>query len=103
MEQELLALLKQTVSIAGTTTNKYDEQVPGTPTSYPARVEYNNVLVKDSQGKEVVSKAQVILDGTVSVGSLDEITLPDGTKPIILSIEKNPDETGNIHHVVVYT
>lgn len=103
MEAELKALLKQTVQVASTTLNTYGEQIEGTPTSYPARTEYKYKMVRDSQGREVVSKAQTYLDGDAKISASSIITLPDGTKPLILDIEKTPDETGEIHHIVVYT
>lgn len=103
MEADFLELLNQTIQIAKTTINEYGEPVPGVPTSYPARVEYEHTMTRDSQGQEVLSKSQVYLDGTVGVTAKDEITLPDGSKPLILSVEATPDEDGTIHNVVVYT
>jgi len=103
METEFLEWLNQNVQIADTTTNAYGEEVPGTPVAYAARVEYNHTMTRNDLGQEVVSKAQTYLSGNVPVTTKSQITLPDGNKPLILSVEANPDETGTIHHKVVYT
>jgi len=103
-EQDFLEWFKQTVTIEPYYgQNQYAEPIYGLPIEYPAFVQRKTKLVRSAAGKEVVSTAQVYLNGTVNIDIQDRITLPDGSQPAILSVEVLPDELGNVHHVVVYT
>ena len=59
------------------------------------------------QGSEAISTASILMDGAVSsvldAYGRDRITLPDGTKPLILAIEDGQDDQGNIIYVEVST
>lgn len=81
--------------------NSYSKRSFGSPANYSARVVKINKLVKASDGGEVLSTTQVWIQGTPTVTPEDRITLPDGTTPIILSVEKYPDDNGD-HHVKVF-
>ncbi|MBC7340893.1 MAG: hypothetical protein H5U02_00305 [Clostridia bacterium] len=101
-ERDFLAWFKQTVTVEPFSgTNAYSEPVYGAPVTYSAFVQRKTKLVRDRTGREVVSTAQVYLDGSVNVGVQDRITLPDGSQPVVLSVEVLPDETGSAHHKVV--
>ncbi len=69
----------------------------GTPVSYRARVVYKPRLVRGADGAEVISPVTVWLAEYVNVGAQDQITLPDGTTPTVIAVEKVPDEVG-AHH-----
>lgn len=75
-------------------------------TTYAARVEGHQHVVIDVAGKEVVAKT-VVYVGTTTTGGTpaftvrDQITLPDGTTPVILSIDTVRDESG-VHHQAVH-
>lgn len=62
---------------------------------------------KDLNGSEAVSNCSVLMDGAVSsvldAYGRDRITLPDGTHPLILSIEDGIDDTGETIYVEVST
>jgi len=104
LEQDFLEWFNQTVTIEPFTgVNTYGEPQYGDSVQYSAFVQRKTKLVRDRMGQEVVSSAQVYLDGSVDVSIQDRITLPDGSQPVILSIEALPDETGSIHHKVVNT
>jgi len=104
LEQDFLEWFNQTVTIEPFTgVNTYGEPQYGDPVQYSAFVQHKTKLVRDRTGQEVVSTAQVYLDGSVDVGIQDRITLPEGSQPVILSIEVLPDETGSTHHKVVNT
>lgn len=79
----------------------YGERSFGSPASYDARIVKINKLVKTSDGSEKMSTSQVWIQGTPVVTPEDQITLPDGSTPIILSVEKFPDDNGD-HHVKVF-
>jgi len=104
LEQDFLKWFNQTVKIESfTSINIYGEPQYGTAVQCSAFIEYKTKLVRDATGQEVVSTVQIYLDGSIDVNIQDRITLPDGSQPVILSIEALPDETGSIHHKVVNT
>jgi len=104
LEQDFLEWFNQTITLEPFTgVNTYGEPQYGTAVQYSAFVQRKTKLVRDRIGQEAVSTSQVYLNGTVNVDIQDRITLPDGSRPVILSIEALPDETGNIHHKVVNT
>lgn len=103
-ERDFLTWFNQTVTIESFIgVNAYAEPQYDLPVQYPAFVQHKTKLVRDRFGQEVVSTAQVYLDSAVEIGGQDRITLPDGSQPVILSIEALPDETGAVHHKVVNT
>lgn len=51
--------------------------------------------------QEVVSTATVYCSGVPEWTGQDQITLPDGSTPLILQVDTYPDEDG-LHHQVVY-
>lgn len=76
----------------------------------PARIEMETRLVRDVQGREVVSMARVFMrptasDGTTYIPTIkDQITLPAGYNPLtppIIAILRHNDtvsEGGGVHH-----
>jgi len=63
----------------------------------------SNKLVRDRTGIEKISTCQILLSGGSTVGYKDRVTLPDGSQPLILSIEYMPDFDGNNEYVRVFT
>jgi hypothetical protein len=60
------------------------------------RVVHKLTLARDREGREVVSKSHAYVDeGTRTIKEQDRITLPDGTQPSILSIQRTPDSSGD--------
>jgi hypothetical protein len=77
-------------------------QYSGDAISYTARVVYITRRVTSMiSGEEVVSNTSVWVADLESVSVHGELTLPDGTKPKILSWEKYPDARG-FHHVKIF-
>ncbi len=110
---ELDEVLNQTVTIEPI--NSVDAS--GDP-SYNAGVQYKAMVQRrvkivrtfrgqDIGGSEAVSTCSVLMDGSVSASldrfGRDRITLPDGTQPLILSIEDGIDDTGATIYVEVST
>jgi hypothetical protein len=54
-------------------------------------------LVRTDDGREVVSNATIYVAGDQSITAEDQVTLPDGTTPPILTVYSYPDDEG-IHH-----
>lgn len=78
----------------------YGAKTVGTAVAYSARVIFKNQRVLAPDGTERVARGTVWVQGTPTMTVEDDITLPDGDVPTILSVETIPDEDG-IHHVKV--
>jgi hypothetical protein len=76
-----------------------------TVTTFLARVENVNKLLRGKDGQEVVSSCQIYCDYDTVIELKDKITCSDFDVPFpeILKIDSNPDETGAIDHFVIYT
>lgn len=75
----------------------------GPAVTYSCREEAVVRLIKNQQGEDVVNTSRVFLAPNVVVGYYDRITLGNGTQPIILKINANPDVFGTNAYVEVDT
>lgn len=75
-----------------------------TITIVACRIEYYNKLIRDKDGQETVSTCQIYCDYN-TMNEKDKIILSGTSRidPEIVSIQHNPDEFGNIDHMVIYT
>ena len=104
MDASLLLLLNQLITIEPTTgMDAYGQSSYGTGVSVKARVEGKNRMVMDAQGNNVVSGTTIYVDGITVVATSSRITLPNGTKPLVLAIAEMPDINGTCHHKIIYT
>ena len=107
MDQELLNLCKQIVTrYAYTSTDKNNDYTwSATSTTFLARVEFNNQLIRDVNGQETLSTCQIYCNGTTTIDTRDKITYTGAipTYPEILKIESQPDENGAIYYKCIYT
>jgi hypothetical protein len=74
-----------------------------TGTSYPARIQMKNHLVRDRNGREVTARGRVFLGTAVVPGIDDKLELPvqfTPRNPPIIDVAPKYDEHG-IHHVVL--
>lgn len=74
-----------------------------TPTTIQCRVELRNRIVKDRNGRDVVSRGRVFLNTTTPPGISDRIVLPAGyvpREPPIIAVNPCNDELGT-HHVTL--
>jgi hypothetical protein len=68
-----------------------------------ARIVDDVVLVKDSEGQDIVSAGRAYLAGDYSSLTLGhKITLPSGETPVIVKIDSKNDTSATTHHTVVY-
>ena len=105
IEAEFLELMVDTVVITTATgvRNLYArEGQSSTSASYRGRYVRRNQMVRDDAGDEVVSRSQLWLFGAPSLTPRDKITLPDGTTPVILAVERYPDDNGAHHEKVFF-
>ncbi len=73
----------------------------GSATSYSCRVVYKNQRVLSSDGNEVVARGMIWFAGVPDIDPNDKITMPDGSAPPIISVERYTDEVG-LHHTKVF-
>lgn len=73
----------------------------GYAVSRQCRVVAKPQVIRDKDGRERVSRARVFMGGAFGIDPKDRITLPDGTQPPILQVQKFPDEDGAHHEVVL--
>ncbi len=100
LDQSFLDLMTQTVKIAPTTFDDRGQSTPGSAVSWPAYVDKKNRLVLGSTGQQVVSSTRVIAGGLTGATVTSQITLPDGTTPLILSVETLSDTSGPLFDVI---
>ena len=103
---DLRDLFTQTVSVKPfSSVDDYGQSVYGAAVEHTARVVARQRRVFDTEGVERISVAEVWLltaPGSVAADFVKgQLTLPDGTTPPILNVERIPDEDGD-HHVKVY-
>lgn len=98
-------LMKSTVTVKHFTGyDNYGASAFGTAASYNARIVYEPKRILAQNGQEAVSSVQVWISGSVppAMNVKDQITLPDGTKPVIMRLDQVYDESGTEHHTKVY-
>ena len=95
-------LMKQTVTVkAKTSRDSHGKPTFGSGTDWKARVAFKAEWLRDPEGRAVLAKGAVWFLGAPAVTVEDQITLPDGTTPPILFVERPPDQTGAVHHTKV--
>ena len=96
LDPDLLEMMTQTVTIAPLTgRDNYGKPTFGTGVVWRARIKGTNRRVVDHAGQEAVSTTEVWIGGVSGIGPTDQLTLPDGTSPPLLKVERYPDEDGN--------
>jgi hypothetical protein len=80
----------------------YGEATYGDPAPYRARVEQTTRRVLTRDGQERVSGTVTYLVADRPIDPRSKLTLPDGTTPVILSVESAVDEDGT-YYVAVRT
>ena len=83
--------------------DEFGEPSYGASVSYPARIVHAMKLVRNDEGREVVSNARAFVNtGTTAISPKARVTLPDGTQPKILTVERFPDEAGEIATTIYF-
>lgn len=101
IDPALQRLAPHTVTISPFSSyNSYGESSFGAGVSYQCLIEKKPRMVKDAQGKEVVSSAAVYLTSAPGITVKDKVTLPDLSSPQILSFGTYPNQSGDYFTVV---
>lgn len=86
--------------------DEYSKPILGPPVTYKGRVEYKTRRVVATSGSmiavDVVSAGAVYFYGTPAISVDDEITLPDGKKPKIITWDRATDESSVVCTIVYF-
>ena len=107
MDAALEALLRQTVTREPKTANAASgsyggESYGAAEAGIQARVRRGRSRIRTPQGDEVVPAWEVILKGNQAIAVGDRLTVPAGTKHLVVKLHEPPDERGVIHHKRVW-
>ena len=84
-------------------TDSYGKPTYGNAVTVSARVAAMPKMVRSAEGRETVSSTTAWIESPlIPIGATDRITLPDGTTPKILSVQRVPDETGQVFTTVFF-
>jgi len=103
LETEFRELMGEAITLkAPSSVDKYGKRSFGNAQSFTGRVEPKLHMTRDSAGREVVGRGIVYVYGAPVVTPEWELTLADGSKPIIISAYHARDEDGAHHTAISY-
>jgi hypothetical protein len=104
IEREFLELMHQEITYERMTGRNAIGGDPsfGPPQTARARVVHHQRLVVASDGQEKMSRTTAWIFGTPGLTADDRVTLPDGSQPFIINIERFPDEKGMHHEKIAF-
>lgn len=96
-------LMNQVVSHAeSASVGEYGGHAFGSAVDYSARVVYKSKLIRQKDGSEVLSRGVIWFQTNIDISVEDEVTLPDGSTPPLLMVDRYSDETNDFHHTKVF-
>jgi hypothetical protein len=102
VEPEFDEMMNDTVTVASrTVTDSYGRHTWGTPVSLNGRVSFQTRLIRNSEGREVVSSGRVYLHEAIAASPDAKLVLPSGATPVVSAIDTFTDELGN-HHTTIH-
>lgn len=75
----------------------YGDPTYGKLSSYKARVNYETHFIRAATGEQVVARGWAIMATVNPVSVNDKISLPDGSSPLILTVNVETDEKGPLY------
>lgn len=95
-------MMSDTITVFGASTvDKYGKQsFSGTGTAYQCRLVFENRMIRDDDGREIVEAGRAIVYGVAVASVKDRVTLPGGKSPLVTSVATIKDEVGE-HHTVI--
>ena len=104
-DAQLLSLMPSTIKVSTRTTHSFS----GTPsfasstTSYRARIVSKPGYIRGPEQEEIEYRtvAWARSTGATSITASDRVTLPDGSRPPVVGVERYADQDGQ-HHVKIY-
>lgn len=102
MDQAFLDMMPFSVTLEPVASiDRYGKKTYGAAIAAPGRVSYGQVMTTSSGGQNVVARGKVTLGGVFGVTAEYRLTLPDGSQPPILNVERIADES-EWHHEVIF-
>lgn len=108
--EDFAGMLPSVVQIAAVTvTPPYNDSTPGTAHPFPCYIEEKPMLITDSTGEQIVSSGAVytgLASSDTSAFPVDSpahlltLTLPNGTTPRVLSVDRLSDSEGDYAVIV---
>lgn len=99
-EAAFLGLMNSTVTVSTRAShNNYGEPSYGSGSTYRARINAKTGFVRTAEGETIEFNTVVWVASTKAFTADDKITLPDGSAPQVLAVERPFDEDGTQHHV----
>jgi hypothetical protein len=103
MEAEFLDMMPHLITFEPNVgTNLYSKPSYGSPQTVRGRVVYGAQKTTNEGGQEVVARGKVTVGATLGLTPKYRMTLPDGTQPVIINVDRYPDEYGAHHEVVFF-
>lgn len=94
-------MMSETITLyPASTIDAYGKQSYGAGVTYQARLVYEQKILRDSEGREIVQQGRAIIYGVATGSVKDRLQLPDGTRPLITSFDTVRDEDGDHHSVI---
>lgn len=109
LDAALRPLFNQTVTTKSLSTHSFygAPSYSASASSWEARIEERTHVVKGPGGEDVVARGTVFVIPTTGgtepdIGTQDQMTLPDGTTPDILSVERLYDDSTSLYYQAVH-
>lgn len=104
IEAVFLDLMPSTVTIyPQSARSAYGQQTwSATGTSVRCRIQQTGIVSHDQNGRQVIEDGKIIFYGTPTISLNSKIVLPDGSTPVLLTINVHNDEDGTNHTSVSY-
>lgn len=104
IESALSDLMIDSITIANSSSlDAYGKHSYATPTTVShCRVQTGAHKVTDQDGQEIVATGKVYVAGVPTVTPESKITLPDGSTPRVLIVDRFADERGSHHTCIHY-
>lgn len=104
ISREFLPMMREQIVLnAQSSIDKYGKQSFATGgASFQARLIWEERILRDKDGREIVESGRAILFGVLSASATPQwrLTLPDGSTPKITMIDTIQDEDGDHHSVI---
>ncbi len=102
MPWDFRELMTQTVTVQPQSgNNAAGEPTFGDAITIRCRIQGTIKEIRAADGLTRMSSALVILDGVYGIEPQDKLTLPDGTTPVILSVNQNNDGAGSLYEEIL--
>jgi len=73
-----------------------------TPVTHPARVFDRVKSIEDTDRRQIISMAQIVLDGDAQIAPEDQVTLPNGTRVLVIRVARHRDRYGTTTYTEVF-